>query len=437
MHRPRSRGAPVDESITDPSKRRGVAQWARRGRRSHGRAAASGSGSVETDVAVIGAGPYGLSVSAHLTMHGVQHEIFGEPMDTWRNHMPIGMYLKSEGFASNLSDPSGQHTLERFCSESGLEYGRLGVPVSLETFGRYGCWFQERLVPQLDDRRVELLRSVPQGFELTLSGAQSLRARRVVVATGVQGYAYVPDELRHLPSGALVHTYDHRDPANVPDAGVVVLGAGQSALEAGALIHEHGGAVQLVARAPKIAWISKPESTRPAWKRLRYPQSGLGEGMPLRLYANHALTFHAAPERWRLRRAFSALGPAGAWWLRSRFAGCVETSLGRTVVEAHAEDGAVRMRLRGAGGIEELVAGKVVAGTGYRLDLSRQPFLDPMLRAEIVTAAGGPALDRWFESSVPNLHFVGFAATPSFGPVMRFVFGADITARQIARRLTF
>ena len=64
-----------------------------------------------TDVAIVGAGPYGLSIAAHLRRRGVPFRIFGTSMQTWRYQMPAGMCLKSEGFASNLSDPEGSFTL--------------------------------------------------------------------------------------------------------------------------------------------------------------------------------------------------------------------------------------------------------------------------------------------------------------------------------------
>ena len=389
----------------------------------------------DTDVAVIGAGPYGLSVSAHLSARGVRHEIFGTPMDTWRHHMPAGMYLKSEGFASNLSDPAGEHTLERFCRESELEYGRHGVPISLDIFSRYGLWFQERLAPKLDPRLVERLRATEQGFELTLNDGESLSARKVVVATGVQRHAYVPAALRELPPEALAHTYDH-DPAEPVAGGTVVVGAGQSALEAAALVHEHGGEVRLVARAETIGWLSKPGgNNRPLRQRWKYPESGLGEGRAQWAYSNHALLFHAAPERWRLDKAFSVLGPAGGWWLKPRIEGAVETRLGRRLVGAEAEDGAVRLRLEGRSGPEELVAGRIVAGTGYRLSFEGMSFLAPELRDSIKPVNGTAVLDRSFQSSVPGLFFVGFPAAPSFGPLMRFVYGADFTARRVVRKL--
>ena len=70
-----------------------------------------------TEVAIIGAGPYGLSVAAHLRKLGIGFRLFGRPMHTWLTQMPKGMLLKSEGFASNLSDPDDQLTLDRYCTE--------------------------------------------------------------------------------------------------------------------------------------------------------------------------------------------------------------------------------------------------------------------------------------------------------------------------------
>jgi predicted ATP-grasp superfamily ATP-dependent carboligase len=411
----------------------------RRVRRRAARSVGRGGGprvELDTDVVVIGAGPYGLSISSHLSGRGIRHEVFGEPMDTWSRHMPEGMCLKSEGFASNLSDPGGECTLERFCAEYELEYGDVGVPVRLDTFERYGRCFQERFVPGLRQHAVEHVRPATGGFELGLSTGETLCARHVVVATGVQGYAHLPPELCGLPQGAVVHSYDQRNPATWRERKVAVVGAGQSALDGAVLMHEQGADVAVLARVGKLVWNTDPVlGPRSPWARVRYPKSGLGEGLRLRLYASHPLVVHAAPASQRLRVAYTVLGPAGAWWLRPRFEGNVETLLGRTVRAARMEGEEVCLRLRGPGGDEELRVSHVLAGTGFRVDLSRLPFIDPALRGRIATAAGTPVLDRSLQSSVPGLHFVGYAAAGSFGPVMRFVYGADFTARQLARRL--
>ena len=97
------------------------------------------------DVAIVGAGPYGLSVGAHLRAAGLSCRQFGLPMRLWREAMPRGMFLKSQGFASNLSDPEGSHTLEAFCQKTGHPYASYGLPVPLDTFVSYGQWFADEI----------------------------------------------------------------------------------------------------------------------------------------------------------------------------------------------------------------------------------------------------------------------------------------------------
>lgn len=400
----------------------------------------NGSNGLDTEAVVIGAGPYGLSVSAHLSSLGVRHEIFGKTMELWARHMPKGMYLKSEGFASNLADPSGEHTLERFCAEHGheYEYRKIGAPIPLDTFERYGRWFQERLVPSVRDERVAHIQRVPEGFDLKLDTGEGLRAKSIVVATGMTNHAYLPQILCGLPSDAMLHSYDYHDPACSRGAEIAVIGAGQSALEAAALAHEQGATVRLIVRAAQVLWNTKPGgSDRSLWRRLRYPESGLGEGGSQWVYSNLPLAFHFAPERKRKHWAYTtALGPAGAWWLRQRIEGQFELLLSRTIVAAQPTDnGRVRLQLQGPSGVEHVEADMVVAGTGYRPHVSQLGFLDQDLCDNIANLSGTPVLDAAFQSSVSDLYFVGYLAGLGFGPLMRFVFGTDFAARRVAQRL--
>ncbi len=404
---------------------------ARRARRLRDR-----SDGLDTDVAVIGAGPYGLAVAAHLRALGVRHETFGSVMDLWSDHMPAGMCLKSEGFASNISSPDGRHTLFDFCAQASVHYADIGVPVRLDSFVDYGRWFQRELAPDLRTERVTLVRRARRGYALYLDDRQTVRARRVVVATGLQGYRRLPDELAQLPDDRLVHAYDVTDPAHDWPESVVVLGAGQSALETATLLAEHGVKVTLLARADTIYWPTQPRGGfRKLTARVRDPLSGLGEGWRLRSYAEHPLAFHALPEAARLARAYTELGPAGSWWLRPRFEGLVPTLLGRRIVSAQDDPDGVRLVLDGPAGREELLTGRIVAATGYAPDLARLAFLDEDLRGELRLAGGAPALDRGFQSSADGLYFAGYSAAASFGPVMRFVFGTAFAAPRIAREL--
>src|SRR5580704_2601116 len=150
------------------------------------------------EVAIVGAGPYGLSIAAHFRRRGIPFRIFGRPMDSWVSHMPKGSCLKSDGFASNIYDPNSEFTLERFCKEQGIEYAHMGIPVHLETFSAYGLEFQKRMLPELDERMIEKVDQTADGFVLTAEGGETIQARRVVLAVGIPHFAYVPESLTHL-----------------------------------------------------------------------------------------------------------------------------------------------------------------------------------------------------------------------------------------------
>src|ERR1700733_15297722 len=141
--------------------------------------------STTTDVAIIGAGPYGLSLAAHLAAANVNVRVFGQPMHFWRSNMPEGMVLKSEGFASNLWDPDGALTLKHFCADRGLPYKDSGLPIPVETFCAYGEAFQKRFVPMLDQRPVVKLDRDIDNYLLRLRDGTTLTANRVVIATGI------------------------------------------------------------------------------------------------------------------------------------------------------------------------------------------------------------------------------------------------------------
>src|SRR5271163_838281 len=136
-------------------------------------------------VAIIGAGPYGLSVAAHFRSRGIAFRIFGRPMDSWLAHMPKGMMLKSDGFASDIYDPESAFTLQRFCAERGIEYADSGVPVRLETFAEYGLTFKDRMVPELEDKLVVSVDRLPDGFRLQLEDGETLQARAVVLGVAI------------------------------------------------------------------------------------------------------------------------------------------------------------------------------------------------------------------------------------------------------------
>ena len=386
------------------------------------------------NTAIIGAGPYGLSVAAHFRRQGIPFRIFGRPMDSWLNHMPKGMMLKSDGFASNIYDPEEAFTLEKFCAERGIKYAAAGLPVQLETFVAYGQAFRERMLPELEDKQVISLDRAPEGFALGLEDGETVAAQRVVLAVGITHFEYVPSNLANLPPQFLSHSFRHADPGVFKGKNVVVIGGGASAIDLAALLHEAGADVQLVARQPELKFHSTPTGKpQSAWQQVRHPKSGLGPGLRSRFYADAPGLFHHLPEQFRLEIVEKSLGPSAGWFVKDKMAQ-VPCLLGYTPERAEVLDGnhEVRLHLRAADGSErKVVTGHIIAATGYKVNLDRLTFLNSEIRSRIKTAKGSPVLSSSFESSMPGIYFVGLAAANSFGPVMRFAFGAGFAARRL------
>ncbi len=389
------------------------------------------------EVAIVGAGPYGLSLAAHLRGAGVRYRQFGVPLSLWRTAMPHGMYLKSQGFASNLSDPDGTHTLAAFCHREGLHYADYGVPVSLETFVSYGRWFQRHWAPDIEEILVSDIAGGPGAYELTLTDGERVRARKVVVATGVEHFSRLPGVLADLPAHTCSHSSAHVDLGVFSGREVIVVGAGQSALETAALLSESGAAVRIVARSPRVVWNGFPlDPRRPLLQRMREPEAGLGSGWSTWFYSCHPSLFRRLPVSTRVRLARTAMGPAGAWWLRRRVDGRVPFLLDHTLRSAQPDADGVRLGLESAGGrTVEVRADHVISATGYRPDLGRLPFLNARLARRLRVLDKTPRVGADFQSAVPGLYFIGPAVTPTFGPVMRFVYGADYAVRNVTGSL--
>jgi lysine/ornithine N-monooxygenase len=388
-------------------------------------------------VAIIGAGPYGVSIAAHLQSAGIDFRIFGRPMYRWQCQMPKGMLLKSEGCASSLSDPAARYTLARYCAERGLPYGERGAPVSLEVFTQYALSFQRVLAPNVEEVMVDGVDASGDGFELRLADGATMRASKVIVATGLEHAAHIPPVLAGLPSELLSHSADHYDLSRFKGRDVTVIGGGQSALEAAALLSEEGATVCLIVRKPSLAWNQTPRFVRrPLYQRLRRPVSNLGEGLELWVCCTAPTLFHHLPLQIRFERVKTVLGPAGAWWLKDRVVGRVQTFLGHIVRRAEARSDRAVLQLAGQDGqVVNVTADHVIAATGYRFDLQRLPFLSQYLKSRLRAKQQQPVLSTHFESSVPGLYFTGLASASSFGPAMRFLHGANYTARRMSHHI--
>jgi len=376
------------------------------------------------DVAVIGAGPYGLSVTAHLRAHGVETAVFGEPMSFWSRQMPRGMFLRSPWPASSLSDPDGKFTLDAYREQGKKSFS---APVPLEHFVDYGRWFQCKAAADVEGRKVTGIEK-NGSFRITLEDGEKVSASRVVVAAGIGSFPHRPKQFDEIPSELASHSCEHRDLAPFGGRKVIVIGGGQSALESTALLHEAGAEVEVLVRERRVIWLRQRLHTLRPMERLLYAPADVGPAGLSQLVARpnwYRLLPRPLQDKWAVR----AIRPAGAAWLMSRVNG-VPITTERSVASATRMGDQVKLRLDDG---SERVADHVLLATGYRVDISRYDFLDRQLLHSIDQVGGYPRLNSGFECSLPGLHFVGAPAAWSFGPLMRFVVGTEFTAPAVAR----
>jgi hypothetical protein len=385
--------------------------------------------STDLNVAIVGAGPHGLSAAVHLRRAGVEAQVFGDAMSFWRG-MPQGMFLRSNWSATNIAEPVGELSLDAYQRETGE---RFGSPVPLDRFIDYGMWLQRRAVPDLDGRLVSRLDRESGGFSLELAGGERVSARRVIVAAGIAPFVERPAGFDNLRRDRVSHTAEHTDLSRLRGQRVAVIGGGQSALESASLANEAGAEVEVFVRRSNVIWLKaySPKNRLGPLGPILYAPTDVGPLWYSRLVAVPEL-FSRLPRRTQSRIAYRSIRPACSNWVRVRLDD-VELHMGTAVVGAREDDRGLELTLD-TGATRRF--DHVLLGTGYRVDVARYPFLTPGIIAALQRVNGYPVLRRGLESvSIPKLHFVGAPAAWSFGPTMRFVSGSWYCGRSVAQHV--
>jgi FAD-dependent urate hydroxylase len=387
------------------------------------------------DVTIIGAGPYGLSAAAHLrTITGLEVRAFGEAMSFWSSNMPSGMFLRSNWTATQIASPSDDLTLESFQAERQRTFG---TPVPIEEFIQYGLWFQRRVVPDVDHRRIDRVEHGPNGFRLTLEDGEAFASHRVVIAAGIGPFTRRPPEFRPLPRALVTHAAEHRNFASFRGKRVLVVGSGQSSLESAALLHEAGADVQVIGRSSQIHWLQGWASTTlhhrlgKTVRKLLYAPTDVGPAGISQVLAR-PLLLRRLPRTIQDKLRKRATRPAGARWLVDRLS-TLPITLGCTVVSAVPFGDRVRASLSDG---KQITVDHIILGTGYHIDISKYGFLSSELMQRIDRVNGFPKLNRNLESSIPGLHFIGAPAAYSFGPLLQFVSGTRFASRSLLQAVS-
>ena len=372
-----------------------------------------------TSLLVVGAGPYGVSVASRALECGIETVVVGRPFGFWIDHMPAGMFLRS-GTDWHL-DASGVHTFEAFVEDRRLSPKDLD-PVPIEVFLDYGSWFLAAKRVAVRDRLVSRLESRDGSFVAAMDDGTQIIAERVVAAPGNGYFRQVPQWAASLPEGVGVHTCDLIEFESLAGARVLIVGGRQSAYEWAALLGDHGAErVDIVHRH------DVPRFERVSWKFVDD-------------YVDATISI---PGWWRslprtdqdtISRRFWEVGRLTLeWWLTPRLSGgrfhrWPQTSVIDTTV---ADDGVTGVTLSSG---DHLSVDRVVFATGYKVDLPRVPYLEPLI-SQIDLVDGFPKLDEAFQSSTPGLYFPGFAATRDFGPFFGFTKACPAAAKLIGDSL--
>ena len=387
------------------------------------------------DVAIVGAGPYGLALAAHLADRGVEHRIFGPPMEAWRS-MSAGMHLKSLGFATNIFTPDDYLSLPQFCRARGEEDSE---PIPIATFADYGMTVQRQVVPQLEEVKVANIRA--------RAGPLQLDARDGRVGAGPAGRRrHWVDVLR--PDPGAVRPAAAR--SCVPYVPAQAISADSKAATSPLSVPANLPCRRLpsststrrrfvVVARRSVHWGSKgrPDAERSLVERVRVPVTVLGHGRDNWVLQHLPSLQHYMSDDRRLQFLHTHLGPGGAWWLRDRVEGTVSIETDTEVVEAVAEGDKVRLTLVQGGEVRELLTEFVVVGTGYDVNVDRIGFIEPAVGRQGPPSGAGTRCCRG--SSNPRfsgLYFVGPSSMASFGPLFRFVAGSKYTVAHLARHLS-
>lgn len=373
----------------------------------------------QTQLLVIGAGPYALSIAALARERGIGSVVLGRPMDFWRDNMPKGMFLRS-GPDWHL-DGAATHTLEAYLEDQGIRPGEVD-PIPIGVFLDYSAWFKRAKGIEVREEFVDTLVKANGQFEATLRSGERIRADAVVAAPGIRHYASVPGWASSLPPGLAAHTCDLVRFDDMAGARVLIIGGRQSAYEWAALIREHGAARIDIVHRHDI-----PRFERVSWK---FVDAHVEQTLAVRGYWRNL----PKSEQDAIARRFWEVGRLTLeYWLTPRLAwDGLHRWPGTEVVEVTpVGDGELRVLLSNGTG---LAVDRVVFGSGYRADLTKVPYLAGVLK-HVKVSNGFPVLDEAFQTSLAGLYVTGFSATQDFGPFFGFVKGSPAAATLIVRDL--
>jgi len=187
------------------------------------------------DAVVVGAGHAGLAASHFLGRHSIDHVVLerGEVANSWRHERWDSLRLLTPNWLSRLPD----HPYDGPDPD--------GYMSAVEVAGHIESFAARSQAPVRTGTAVTSLRRTDGGYDV-VTGGGTVRTRAVVIASGACNVATVPSFASAVPEQVhQVTTFDYRSPDQLPEGGVLVVGASATGVQLAAELRRTGRPVTL------------------------------------------------------------------------------------------------------------------------------------------------------------------------------------------------
>lgn len=367
------------------------------------------------DLIIIGAGPYGLAAAAEARKEKLDYLLIGRPMNFWLKSMPGFMLLRSPFIASSIYSPDSSLSLKNYYRETGREIQRR-KPVPLAIYLKYIDWYVKKAGLHIrEEEVVHISREGSAAFTVTTGTGEILRAKTVIMAVGNPSFATIPEQLRGVERKYFSHTVDLPEFSSLAKKKVLVVGGGQSAIEACWGLIQAGAEVELTHRQKKLVWHNIP-------LRINIPL--------LHFFVAFPTVLELVP--WPVRKLVGDMvsEPTVDKWLRPKVESKITEYAGTVISTVEEVPGGVKVLFADG---RETVVEHLVLGTGYGVDVKKLSLLDPGIVNTLEIRDGYPVISGNLESSIAGLFFTGVLAKGRFGPTFNFIFASPAGAKRVIK----
>jgi len=379
---------------------------------------------IETNLLIIGAGPFGLSMSAYCIQNNIHYLVVGKTMDFWKSNMPEGMHLRS-GYDWHL-DPACIDTFEKFMELRDLDKKDFN-PIPLELYLDYAEWFKnQKLINPINSIVSELIyNDDKKQFSAKLENGEEIISKNVLLALGFKYFKNIPSEfIKIFPEGKFTHTCDIANFDRFKNKKCLIIGGRMSAFESAALLNEaESSEVYISYRhgTPEFAeseweWVTPlldKMADNPEWYR------GLDQA-----------------EKEKIGKRFYREGRLKMEpWLRPRLDKDTITLLPNTEVVECRKLSTDKLEISINSG-KRIIADHIIMATGYKVNMLNIPFLrNGNISKKLKLKNGYPELDNNLQTNIPGLYSTSISATQDFGLFFGFTVSVNTSSKIIGNSI--